>query len=61
MYRKQDLLEQVEEVLLMGPGPSSIHTSVYNALSVSCLGHLDPSFYQDHGLSKKQIQNVFQT
>ena len=57
----QNLLKNVEEVLLMGPGPSSIHKSVYDALSVSCLGHLDPYFIKIMDTVKLQIQQVFQT
>ena len=61
MNGNQNLLDNVEEVLLMGPGPSSIHESVYNALSVSCLGHLDPYFIKIMDTVKVQIQQVFQT
>jgi alanine-glyoxylate transaminase/serine-glyoxylate transaminase/serine-pyruvate transaminase len=42
----KNLLENIEEILLMGPGPSSIHPSVYQALSYKTLGHLDPYFIQ---------------
>lgn len=56
-----NLLNNVEEVLLMGPGPSSIHKSVYDALSVSCLGHLDPYFIKIMDSVKLQIQQVYQT
>jgi alanine-glyoxylate transaminase/serine-glyoxylate transaminase/serine-pyruvate transaminase len=45
----------------MGPGPSTIHESVYNALSVSCLGHLDPYFIKIMDAIKVQIRQVFQT
>ena len=61
MSSHQNLLDNVEEVLLMGPGPSSIHKSVYDALSVSCLGHLDPYFIKIMDTVKVQIQQVFQT
>jgi len=61
MSTNQNLLNDVEEVLLMGPGPSSIHESVYKALSVSCLGHLDPYFIEIMDVVKKQLQQVFQT
>jgi len=61
MSSHQNLLDNVEEVLLMGPGPSSIHKSVYDALSVSCLGHLDPYFIKIMDMVKVQIQQVFQT
>ncbi|MHA1454796.1 MAG: pyridoxal-phosphate-dependent aminotransferase family protein [Promethearchaeota archaeon] len=39
-----NLLNQIEEILLMGPGPSCIHPKVYEALSCKTLGHLDPYF-----------------
>jgi alanine-glyoxylate transaminase/serine-glyoxylate transaminase/serine-pyruvate transaminase len=61
MTANQNLLPDVEEVLLMGPGPSTIHKSVYEALSVSCLGHLDPYFIQIMDTVKQQIQQAFQT
>jgi alanine-glyoxylate transaminase/serine-glyoxylate transaminase/serine-pyruvate transaminase len=57
----QQLLNGVEEVLLMGPGPSMVHESVYKALSVSTLGHLDPYFIQIMDTVKAQLQQVFQT
>jgi alanine-glyoxylate transaminase/serine-glyoxylate transaminase/serine-pyruvate transaminase len=57
----QNLLNDVEEILLMGPGPSMVHESVYKALSVSTLGHLDPYFIQIMDGVKEQLQQVFQT
>jgi alanine-glyoxylate transaminase/serine-glyoxylate transaminase/serine-pyruvate transaminase len=39
-----NLLKGIEEVLLMGPGPSNLHPEVYKALSRDTLGHLDPYF-----------------
>ena len=55
------LLSEVEKVLLMGPGPSMVHDSVYKALSVNTLGHLDPYFIQIMDAVKVQLQEVFQT
>ncbi|GAB1481503.1 alanine--glyoxylate aminotransferase family protein [Treponema sp.] len=37
-------LSKVQETLLMGPGPSSVYPSVYTALALPTLGHLDPRF-----------------
>ena len=37
-------LTRLPEVLLMGPGPSCVSDSVYNALAKPTLGHLDPAF-----------------
>jgi alanine-glyoxylate transaminase/serine-glyoxylate transaminase/serine-pyruvate transaminase len=39
-----NLLENIEEILLMGPGPSCVPDRVYEALSRRTLGHLDPYF-----------------
>ena len=57
----QNLLNDVDEVLLMGPGPSMVHESVYKALSISTLGHLDPYFIKIMDMVKEQLQEVFQT
>ncbi len=40
----KNLLENIEEILLMGPGPSCVPPQVYKALSRKTLGHLDPYF-----------------
>jgi alanine-glyoxylate transaminase/serine-glyoxylate transaminase/serine-pyruvate transaminase len=61
MSTNQNLLNDVEEVLLMGPGPSSVHDSVYRAMSVSTLGHLDPYFIRIMDEVKVQLQQVFKT
>ena len=37
-------LHRIPEILLMGPGPSCVSASVYNALAKPTLGHLDPTF-----------------
>ena len=39
-----NLLDDIDEILLMGPGPSCVHPDVYKALSRFTLGHLDPYF-----------------
>jgi len=39
-----NLLNKVEEILLMGPGPSCVPDSVYDALAKKTIGHLDPHF-----------------
>jgi alanine-glyoxylate transaminase/serine-glyoxylate transaminase/serine-pyruvate transaminase len=40
----ENLLDGIETVLLMGPGPSCVHDKVYAALGKKTLGHLDPYF-----------------
>jgi alanine-glyoxylate transaminase/serine-glyoxylate transaminase/serine-pyruvate transaminase len=37
-------LDSLEKILLMGPGPSMVHPSVYAALARDTIGHMDPSF-----------------
>ena len=37
-------LSQIKKHLLMGPGPSCVSDSVYQALAKPTLGHLDPKF-----------------
>ena len=57
----KNLLNGVEKILLMGPGPSMVSESVYKALSVDTLGHLDPFFIEIMDVVKSQLQEVFQT
>jgi len=42
----KNLLEGVEEILLMGPGPSCVPPDVYRELSRKTIGHLDPYFLE---------------
>ena len=37
-------LKDINKTLLMGPGPSCVSDSVYQALAKPTLGHLDPEF-----------------
>ena len=37
---------QVPQKVLLGPGPSSVHPRVLQALSLPVMGHLDPAFFQ---------------
>jgi len=55
------LLENLDEVLLMGPGPSMVAPSVYQALSATTLGHLDPAFINIMNDIKKKQQALMQT
>ena len=56
-----NLLEGITEKLLMGPGPSSVHQSVYDALARPTIGHLDPYFIQIMDEIKGQLQQVIGT
>jgi alanine-glyoxylate transaminase / serine-glyoxylate transaminase / serine-pyruvate transaminase len=56
-----NLLERVEALLLMGPGPSSVRSSVYSALARPTLGHLDPSFIEIMDGVKELLRAAFGT
>lgn len=56
-----NLLNDIEEILLMGPGPSSIHPDVYKALSRKTLGHLDPYFIKIMDEIQVLLQSVMNT
>src|SRR6056297_2900581 len=57
----ENKIKGIEEILLMGPGPSLTHPRVYSALSRPTLGHLDPYFIQIMDDIKAMLQKVFQT
>lgn len=52
----QNLLEEIQPTLLMGPGPSSVHPSTYHAMSRMTLGHLDPYFIRIMDDIKKKLR-----
>ncbi len=56
-----NLLNGIEEVLLMGPGPSCVSEEVYEALSRKTLGHLDPYFIKIMDGIKAQLQALLET
>ena len=56
-----NLLENIEEILLMGPGPSCISPEVYKALSCKTLGHLDPYFIKIMDEIQVFLQNLMNT
>jgi alanine-glyoxylate transaminase/serine-glyoxylate transaminase/serine-pyruvate transaminase len=57
----KNILNGIEEVLLMGPGPSCIPEPVYNALSRKTLGHMDPFFIKIMDEIKELLQQLMQT
>jgi len=57
----KNLLDNIDEVLLMGPGPSCVPDAVYNALSMNTLGHLDYYFIQIMDEIKTLLQKLMQT
>jgi len=56
-----NLLDKIEEILLMGPGPSCVFPEVYTALSKPTLGHLDPYFLKIMDELKALLQEVMKT
>ena len=57
----ENMLDHIEKTLLMGPGPSSVSDSVYQALNKNSLGHLDPYFIKIMDRIKEQLQEVLNT
>lgn len=57
----ENRLERIEEVLLMGPGPSCVPDSVYAALGRKTLGHMDPAFIEIMDGVKESLRTVMQT
>ena len=57
----KNLLDGIEEILLMGPGPSCVRPEVYSALSRKTLGHLDPYFLDIAEELKEMIRRIMNT
>jgi alanine-glyoxylate transaminase/serine-glyoxylate transaminase/serine-pyruvate transaminase len=56
-----NLLDGIEEILLMGPGPSCVHDDVYGALSKKTIGHLDPYFIRIMDAVKNDLRTLLNT
>lgn len=57
----RNLLSGVEEILLMGPGPSNVPDPVYRALGTRTIGHLDPHFIKIMDAIKSRLQKLVKT
>jgi len=57
----KNLLENIQPMLLMGPGPSCVHPATYHALSMGTLGHLDPYFIKIMDDIKASLRTVMGT
>jgi alanine-glyoxylate transaminase/serine-glyoxylate transaminase/serine-pyruvate transaminase len=57
----ENLLDRIEEILLMGPGPSCVHDSVYAALGKTTIGHLDPYFIRIMDAIKADLRTLLNT
>ncbi|MHA1201575.1 MAG: pyridoxal-phosphate-dependent aminotransferase family protein [Candidatus Heimdallarchaeaceae archaeon] len=56
-----NLLDEIDEILLMGPGPSCVHPDVYKALNRFTLGHLDPHFIKIMDQIQVLLQKLMNT
>ena len=56
-----NLLDTMDSVLLMGPGPSSINPKVYQAMAKPTIGHLDPQFLALMDGLKDKLQQLMKT
>lgn len=54
-------LENIPQILLMGPGPSCVHPEVYKALACSTIGHMDPQFLEIMDEIRKLMHAVLNT
>ncbi len=57
----KNLLEGIEDILLMGPGPSCVPAEVYGALSRRTIGHLDPYFLNIAEELKEMLRRIMNT
>ena len=57
----KNMLEGLEEILLMGPGPSCVPPEVYKALSRKTIGHLDPYFLEIMEDLKGMLRKIMNT
>ncbi len=56
-----NLLDGIEEFFLMGPGPSCVDDSVYQALNQKTIGHMDPYFIKIMDAVKNQLKILLNT
>ena len=54
-------LNNIEKTLLMGPGPSSVSPTVYNAISTYTVGHLDKRFLDIMDDTKEMLREMLKT
>ncbi|MFW6303783.1 MAG: pyridoxal-phosphate-dependent aminotransferase family protein, partial [Candidatus Sumerlaeota bacterium] len=57
----KNLLSEVREILLMGPGPSYIPPEVYEAIALPTMGHMDPTFIKVLDGLKGMLREVMMT
>ena len=52
---------QIPQRILLGPGPSSVHPRVLQAMTMPIVGHLDPVFFQVMDDVCNMLREVYQT
>ena len=57
----ENVLNNIEEITLMGPGPSCVDQTVLNAMAKSTIGHLDPYFITIMDTMKGQLKDLLHT
>ena len=57
----ENILETIEDITLMGPGPSCVDDSVLDAMAKSTLGHLDPAFIRIMDQIKTRLRSLLNT
>jgi len=58
---KKNYLENVQDTLLLGAGPSGVAPSTYRAISQNIIGHLDPYFIKIMEEIKSGLRDLMQT
>ena len=56
-----NLLNDIQDITLMGPGPSCVDGSVLDAMAKSTIGHLDPAFIKIMDSIKGQLKTLLNT
>ncbi|SLM31968.1 putative Aminotransferase, class V (purine catabolism protein PucG) [Desulfamplus magnetovallimortis] len=56
-----NLLDDIQKITLMGPGPSCVDDSVLNAMAKDTIGHLDPAFIKIMDTMKGQLKTLLHT
>lgn len=54
-------IQEIKPRLLLGPGPSSVHPRVLQALATPTVGYLDPQFFALMDEIQSMLRHVFQT
>jgi alanine-glyoxylate transaminase/serine-glyoxylate transaminase/serine-pyruvate transaminase len=59
--KNMNKLNEIKEILLMGPGPSCVLPQVYEALAIPTIGHRDPLFFRIMEEIREMLQRLFET